>query len=157
MNTAFERTESAEDWITPPELMKRLGRFDLDPCASHFQNEFYADNNYFIEEDGLQIKWDGRVWCNPPYGTKAKDFIKKMAEHNNGIVLIFARTDTQVWHKYIFPNAKGILFIEGRIKFVNKEGIAKEPAGAASALIAYGEYNLKVLESCKDLGWLVRL
>lgn len=80
-----------------------------------------------------------------------------MAQHNNGIVLIFARTDTQVWHKSIFPKAKGILFIEGRIHFIDKEGIQRDPAGAASALIAYGEDNLKVLEGLKDLGWLVRL
>lgn len=55
MDTSFERKESKEDWITPPELVKQFGHFDLDPCASHFQREFYADENIFIEQNGLSL------------------------------------------------------------------------------------------------------
>ena len=77
MNTTFEKKQGKEDWITPPEIIKKLGHFNLDPCTSHYQKELYADNNYYIEQNGLTLPWFGRVWCNPPYGDKASDFIKK--------------------------------------------------------------------------------
>ena len=80
-----------------------------------------------------------------------------MSEHGNGLVLIFARTDTKVWHTHIFPKADAILFFKGRIHFVNTLGENKEPAGAASALIAYGKDNVKILEDNKDLGYIVYL
>ena len=35
MDTAFERSAGGKDeWLTPPEIIKALGTFDLDPCAS---------------------------------------------------------------------------------------------------------------------------
>ena len=35
MDTAFERsTVGKDEWLTPPEIIKALGTFDLDPCAS---------------------------------------------------------------------------------------------------------------------------
>lgn len=34
MNTSFERCENTKvEWLTPPELVKKLGEFDLDPCS----------------------------------------------------------------------------------------------------------------------------
>lgn len=47
--------------------------------------------------------------------------------------------------------------LEGRICFINDKGIQGQPAGAASAIIAYGKENLRVLEECKDMGYLVSL
>lgn len=26
-------TENKEDWLTPPEIIQKLGEFDLDPCV----------------------------------------------------------------------------------------------------------------------------
>ena len=34
MNTRFEKSvRSSDEWYTPKEVLKALGRFDLDPCA----------------------------------------------------------------------------------------------------------------------------
>lgn len=35
MNTRFEKSvRSSDEWYTPKEVLKALGRFDLDPCAT---------------------------------------------------------------------------------------------------------------------------
>jgi hypothetical protein len=94
------------NWLTPPALLERLGTFDLDPCGCARMPWLTATTTYFLpEHDGLTEPWHGRVWCNPPYGPNVGEWAKRMAEHQNGIMLIFARTETSTWQKDIFPFA----------------------------------------------------
>lgn len=48
-------------------------------------------------------------------------------------MLIPSRTDTRYWHDFIFPYAKEIRFIKGRLKFNNN----KNPATFPSAVIVF--------------------
>src|SRR5690606_35113957 len=81
-------------WITPKQIIDRLGHFDLDPCACVPQPWPCAETQYQLPTDGLREPWFGRVWLNPPYGRKILPWIQKMAEHNSGVALLFVRTDT---------------------------------------------------------------
>jgi phage N-6-adenine-methyltransferase len=156
MNTSFERDKMKEDWLTPPRIIKALGDFDLDPCASVNQPWRTATTQYTVDDDGLSKEWHGRVWCNPPYGNKAADFMKRMKSHGNGIALIFARTETKNWFDNIWDGADAVLFIRGRLKFYTLDGVEGNSAGAPSALIAYGKENADVLERF-NFGKFVRL
>ena len=54
MDTSFERSENTTvEWLTPPELVIKLGEFDLDPCSPINAPFFHAKNNYTILENGL--------------------------------------------------------------------------------------------------------
>lgn len=133
-----------DTWLTPPWLLKRLGNFDLDPCPSNGIG-------------GLDIEWKGRVWLNPPY-SKNYHFMKKMAEHKNGMALVFARTETKWFQKYVFPFADSILFFNKRLKFYKEDGTeAKGNAGAPSVLISYSKYDTEILKNMNDLGFFVNL
>lgn len=158
MNTAFETKDNKDEWLTPPYIWKALGHFDLDPCAPISPPWRIADWNLNILDDGLSHDWGkyGFVWCNPPYGKQTPLWLKKMAEHNNGIALIFARTDTIMFHEFVFK-AKAILFIKGRLSFYDVHGVKGGTAGAPSCLVAYGDEAVKRLESCGINGKLVRL
>ncbi|MFB5758983.1 DNA N-6-adenine-methyltransferase [Paenibacillus medicaginis] len=57
-----------DEWLTPPEIIKGLGEFDLDPCVPINRPWDTAKNHYTIEDNGLKKKWFGKVWMNPPYG-----------------------------------------------------------------------------------------
>lgn len=158
MNTSFERKQGKEEWMTPPHILKLLGHFDLDPCASKYQRWKTADIQYTKEDDGLRKEWKGRVFCNPPYGDKAEAFIKKkLKEHNNGTLLIFCRPETKNWFDNIWYDATSILFIKGRLKFYDTEGKESDSAGCASVLVAYGEFDDMVLHSIQHIGKYVRL
>jgi len=108
-------------------------------------------------EGGLQKKWFGRVWLNPPYGSRVGDWMRRLVEHKNGVALIFARTDTAVFHDVIFPNARAILFMAGRIKFYKPDGTRGDCAAAPSTLIAFDELNAKAIADSGNRGKLVRL
>lgn len=145
MDVSFQRTTSSDEWYTPREIVGALGVFDLDPCAP--SRQFYtAKECYTKAEDGLKQPWFGRVWCNPPYSRKLiVPFIRKMAEHNNGIALIFNRMDIALWHDEIFPTATAMLIMRGRLRFYRPDGTRGDAAGCGSVLVAWGAHNAAAL------------
>jgi hypothetical protein len=147
MDTSFDRKKGGkEEWLTPPGIIKALGRFDLDPCSPINRPWDTADKHYTVLDDGLIQSWSGRVFCNPPYGKKTGQWLQKCAEHGNAIVLIFARTETQMFFDHVWYKAHGILFIRNRIKFHHLDGDRKPwNAGSPSCLIAYGRDNARSL------------
>jgi hypothetical protein len=136
-----------DEWLTPPEIIKVLGPFDLDPCSPINRPWDTARKHYSILDDGLSSPWAGRVWCNPPYGKEAEVWLKKLADHGNGIALIFARTETEMFFSQVWGRASSILFIKGRLYFYYVDGTkAKANSGAPSCLVAYGQDNVAALE-----------
>lgn len=158
MNTSFETKDNKDEWLTPPYIFEALGEFDLDPCAPVNPPWKIAKTNFNIHDDGLSRTWYnwGMVWCNPPYGKETAKWLAKMDAHNNGIALIFARTDTIMFHEYVF-NADAILFLKGRLSFYTVDGKKGGTAGAPSCLVAYGAEAVKRLENCGLKGKLVKL
>jgi hypothetical protein len=156
MNTSFERTDQKDEWITPPHVFEPLQPFDLDVCQPIVPPFQIAPKGFNINDDGLSQPWHGFVWCNPPYGTQTAIWLKKMAEHNNGIALIFARTDTRMFHDYVFK-ADAILFIKGRLSFLDVKGVKSGTAGAPSCLVAYGAEAVERLRNSNIQGKLVIL
>lgn len=140
-------TDNNETWLTPPSIIESLGVFDLDPCSPVNRPWPTAKNHLTIEDESLLHDWYGRVWLNPPYGKYLEKFMHKMAMHQNGTALIFARTETKAFQNYVFPYAESMLFIQGRIKFYTIEGKeASASANAPSVLIGYDEYNSEMIE-----------
>lgn len=135
-------TKNNDEWLTPPELIRALGEFDLDPSSPINRPWDTANKHYTIEDDGLVQPWEGRVWCNPPYGRETFKWIDKLAVHNNGIALIFARTETIGFHDHIWNRADAIFFFKGRLKFHYVTGEQGGPANAPSCLVAYGRDNV---------------
>lgn len=147
-----------DEWLTPPEILNALGRFDLDPCAPIIRPWDMASEHYTITDNGLWRQWYGRVWLNPPYGSESAKWLDKMVGHGNGIALIFARTETKTFFKYIWNQAQAVLFIEGRLFFHHVDGTrAKNNSGAPSVLIAYGSDNAKILKSSGIKGKYINL
>ena len=49
-----------DEWLTPPEIIKALGPFDLDPCAPVVRPWDTAKIHYTTTDNGLQREWRGR-------------------------------------------------------------------------------------------------
>jgi len=147
-----------DEWLTPPEILASLGTFDLDPCASKIRPWPTATKHYTVDDDGRFLPWEGRVWLNPPYGRDTGPWLKLLAEHWNGIALMFARTETEMFVNYVWDAATALLFLYGRLHFYYPTGIrAKANSGAPSVLIAYGDDNAEVLKLCGLRGKYVDL
>lgn len=147
-----------DEWLTPPEILNALGEFDLDPCAPINRPWNMAKEHFTVMDNGLKKDWSGRVWLNPPYGLQCAKWLNRLALHGNGIALIFARTETDMFFEHVWGKADAILFIKGRLHFHNTEGQrARANAGAPSVLVAFGYENVSVLKHSKIPGKLILL
>ena len=128
------------EWYTPPSIFDRLGVvFDLDPCAAPNHDHVPARTKYVLPTDGLAEPWNGTVWLNPPYGKHTGRWVERLAQHGDGIALVFARPDT-AWFQKAYGTADIVCFVEKRIKFINgTTGRADGTPGAGSALIGWGD------------------
>jgi phage N-6-adenine-methyltransferase len=134
INTEVMFSSKTDQWATPQDFFDGLNNefnFTLDPCADEFNHKC---NKYFTEEqDGLKQDWQGeRVFCNPPYGSVLKDWVKKCSDESKKpntkvVMLIPARTDTKYFHEYIY-NKSEIRFIKGRLKFGSSTNSAPFPS-----------------------------
>ena len=147
-----------DEWLTPPEIIKALGEFDLDPCSPINRPWDTAKQHFTVEDDGYTKDWFGRVWCNPPYGKATEKWLLRLAAHGTGTALIFARTETKMFFNAVWSKASALLFFEGRLYFHHVDGTrAKANAGAPSVLVAYGQADAEVLKNCKLKGFFVPL
>ena len=140
------RTEATKDnWLTPPDIPKRLGHFDLDPASPANRPWSTADKHYTEADDGLTQQWQGRVWLNPPYGRQIGRWLDKLCDHGNGIALVTPRTETAWFFRYVWGKADAIFFFRGRLSFYHEDGTPGSSSTTPSCLIAYGKENAQAI------------
>lgn len=137
------------EWYTPPFIFDALGvDFDLDPCSPGANKSHVPAKQHFtIADDGLAQPWHGTVFVNPPYGPQTKVWMEKFKDHNDGVALVFSRTDVQWFHSVVTDST--CCFVAKRIRFI--KGDTGEPGGspgAGSVLIGLGEKGRKAVKNC---------
>jgi hypothetical protein len=147
-----------DEWLTPPEIVTELGPFDLDPCAPIVRPWDTAARHYTVQDDGLSLPWEGRVWCNPPYGLQAAAWLRRCVLHRDAVALIFARTETVMFFQHVWDEADAVLFLRGRLFFHHVSGEkAKNGSGGPSVLVAYGDRNADALYQKSSWGRFIKL
>ena len=120
MNKFFSSVK--QTWKTPKALYEKLDKefnFDFDPCP---------DNADF---DGLKIRWKSCNFVNPPHKTQnlwIKKAIKEADKGNKSVMLLPARTDSKIFHEFIFPLADEIRFIKGPLHYHEYKNSALFPS-----------------------------
>ena len=135
------------EWITPRYILDPLGNFDLDPCTPKEMPWDTARKRHTIKENGLAERWFGRVWLNPPFDRRfVGGWMRRMAEHNNGIMLVPAAMETRNWKENVWGCCCGVLILDTRPHFCHPDGSASRAnCGQTIALVAYGDYNWEKL------------
>ena len=140
VNEGMFTSDSAE-WETPHAFFAAIDSvyaFTLDAAAS--DENAKCERYYTKEDNALEQRWPGVVWCNPPYGREISDFVKKASEEilwsdtELIIMLVPCRTDTKWWQQYAMK-ADEIMLIGRRLKFVGAPTSAPFP----SALLFFRE------------------
>lgn len=148
--SSHQRNGGHDEWLTPPEIVKALGPFDLDPCAPVTRPWATANYHYTREDDGLAQDWRawGRIWLNPPFGREAIKWLRKLVTHGDGIALIPARTETAMFYECVWDVADAVCFMRGRPHFHYVDGRrAAANSGVPICLIAYGQQNAERLQA----------
>lgn len=143
------------EWYTPEWIFNEIGiEFDIDVCSRQEGIAWIPAKKHFHKENcGLANPWFGTVWCNPPYGKQTPLWLKKMAEHKDGMALVFARTDCGWFHDHV-TTAGAILFMKGRVRFVDGLGVSGgSGAGSGSMLVAWGDKCVSALERMERKGF----
>ena len=139
-----------DEYQTPWDIFNKASEdYDLIPmldvCATCKNTKgwlFFTKQHNALEKD-----WNQDFFMNPPY-SKVYDFMKKAYHESkknnvNGLILVYAKTDTKWWHEFI-ENKAEVHFIKGRIKFLDPDGIkTKNSAPYPSCWIIYRRNRLK--------------
>ena len=135
MNTDVMFSSATDNWSTPQDFFDKLNdefHFTLDVCAD--ENNHKCEHYYTKEIDGLSRPWVGTIWCNPPYGRKIGEWVRRAYISSQigsatVVMLLPARTDTRWFHDYIYNKSNTeIRFIKGRLKFGGCKNSAPFPS-----------------------------
>jgi len=134
-------SSKSNEWSTPQDFFNQLDKefgFTLDPCSTN--ENCKCKKHFTMQDDGLSKDWSKDVvFMNPPYGGHTGDWMRKAWEESKRgsivVCLIVSSTDRSYWHDYIFPYARQIRFIRGRLRF----GEVKSTAPFASAIVIFDE------------------
>jgi site-specific DNA-methyltransferase (adenine-specific) len=130
-------------WVFDP--LNKIFKFTLDPAASHLSH--MCHKYYTIDDDGPSKSWKNEVvFINPPYSKKSKPVRWLERVYTDKVVaavLLPARTETRLWHDWVWPMASHLFFFRGRIKFNNRLNWVNKPTSAPfpSALAFYRTHN----------------
>ena len=80
-----------------------------------------------------------------------------MAEHGNGIVLLFNRLDSVMMQEVVLKNAHAMKFLRKRIRFYREDGTQGCSPGCGSVLFAFGKENAEILRNQKSEGVFIEL
>jgi hypothetical protein len=151
------------EWYTPKEYIeaarKVMGGIDLDPASSIAANGIVRATSFFSKSaNGLDQKWWGNVFLNPPYSS---DLIKKFtskfifhvqsSEIHSGIVLVNNSTET-AWFRKLIDSAAAVLFTSHRVKFLDPQGNPGAPL-QGQAFIYFGDSPDRFLNEFNKFGW----
>lgn len=121
-----------DEWYTPPDVIalvrKVLGTIDLDPASNEHAQKTVKAKNYFTKADNaLEQKWEGKVFCNPPYSMPLiEQFTKKLTASydsknvTDAIYLVNNCTDA-AWCQSLLEDFPAC-FTAGRISFLDRSG-----------------------------------
>lgn len=151
------------EWYTPVHIIEAarvaMGRIDLDPASCKIANETVGAIKYFdIDQNGLEQRWHGNVWLNPPYsGNEIKQFIAAVCEKwiaqeiNQTCVLVNNASDT-TWFHLLLDKANAICLLKGRVKFDTPNGPGEGTPLQGQAVFYFGRNIKEFAQAFSQLG-----
>jgi len=150
------------EWYTPIAIIesakKVMGSIDLDPASSEYANKYIVEAKEFydIESDGLNQKWFGNVWLNPPYAQPlisqfSDKVITELPNISQACILTNNATETE-WYQQMMIKCDVVCFIKGRIKFIDMNGEASGAPLQGQTIMYFGSNKLQFYNEFKKWG-----
>lgn len=116
----------SNEWYTPLDYINAarqvLGDIDLDPASCQVANEKVKASEYYdVDDDGLTLPWDGRVWLNPPYGDPLPWVEKLTSSFREGTVtaalLLVNTANSPQWSRLLWNGPYTVCLLSKRVRF----------------------------------------
>lgn len=151
------------EWWTPKKYIEAvrevMGRIDLDPASCARANKIIQAKKFYDRQtNGLDKKWEGRIFLNPPYAKEGPEFIEKFfndfgSSFKEGIILVNARATDADWFQPLFEGI--VCFTDHRIDF-DSEKEKKTASTHGSCFIYFGPHKKKFASVFSQFGQIVR-
>jgi hypothetical protein len=142
-------SSATPEWYTEAHVIERvvrvLGVIDLDPCSNPPPYNVPATLHMSRADGGLNQRWHGRVYMNPPYGRVLPQWMAKLAHEicegrvTEAITLTKAATDAR-WFAPLWM-CDALCFWRGRMHFSDSG-----PATFPSVLGYFGPHRARFAE-----------
>lgn len=147
------------EWYTPTQYIDSarvvMGKIDLDPASSEAANRVIKAKKYYDEKiNGLNQKWFGSIWMNPPYSQPLiNDFINKLEteSYDQAVVLVNNATETR-WGQKLLELSHAVCFHTSRIRFVSPEGEVGDAPLQGQMIIYIGKNYKQFIDEFKQYG-----
>ncbi len=138
-----------DSWETPAEMlwdaMKEYKIFPkLDVCTTKSIAKRHKFKKFYTKTtgSGLKKEWKEDYFMNPPYSEigswMGHDYDQAFSNGVEGMILTYAKTDTQWWHMFVENNkCAEVHFIKGRIRFLQNGKKPKHSAPYPSCWIIF--------------------
>ncbi|MDQ2787972.1 MAG: phage N-6-adenine-methyltransferase [Chloroflexota bacterium] len=147
------------EWYTEAHVIERvirvMGAIDLDPCSNPPPYNVPATLHMSRTDGGLNQRWHGTVFMNPPYGRVLPVWMKKLAHERaegrvtEAITLTPARPDTR-WFEVLW-DADALCFWRGRLQFAGASSGAPFP----SVVGYFGKHAARFATVFGDVGKVI--
>lgn len=134
-------------YLTDPKIIEITGSYDLDPACP--EEMPWQTAKGMLWEHGLDMKWYGRVWLNPPYRGVLK-WIERFVDNGRGICLLNGRSTETKATQLAMRHASAVFFPSGRLTFYKQDGIAYPQKWFSSVLIGLTQEDKEALVKLRD-------
>lgn len=149
----WETSGKTDDWYTPSHVFEALGCvFDMDVASPGPCKATHVPCGRWITSDSLDLKWEGFVWMNPPFGGRngILPWLQKFVAHRNGIALTPDRTSAP-WFQWAMPHMDAVLFTR-KIRFLRPDGTEGASPSNGTALMAISQCGVHALRCAEEAG-----
>lgn len=127
-------SSNSDEHNTPSYIIEAarevMGNIDLDPMSNELANEVISATTYYTKEDnGLDKKWFGNVWLNPPFSLSRLAIPKLVNSYEErditqAVLLVKSDVSTQKY-KLLYPYS--FCELDKRVKFISPDNNCGSP------------------------------
>lgn len=157
-----------DEWMTPEYIVDiarvTMGEIDLDPCSTGLANSQVVKATHYYDKlsDGLNQRWQGRVFMNPPYsrGNIEKFVIKLIASYEEGLVyeavtIVNNATETR-WFHHLLRVASAVGLLDHRVHFLGTDMQPVRQTRQGQVMFYLGDYPFRFEEQMFAYGRTLR-
>jgi hypothetical protein len=147
------------EWYTPSPVFAALGCiFDLDAASPGAAVVPWIPARKHLTSHALELPWEGFTWLNAPFGARngLVPWLVKFIQHGDGVCLVPDRTSAPWWQAWA-PRMDVILFVRGKIKFIDANGTPGGSPAQGTALGALGPRGVAALHRAADQNFGIAL